>query len=115
MKPVVLHEENLISIEPAEPLWQRVPTRDDDGRLLGDFMMVIPGLNKFQDEKIQYIIDTFNKVLKLYCDYVVYADLNLKINLLWVSHRHHHGIGSELAAALHCAIPEAKLVAQKYE
>ena len=108
-------QENLVSLSPAEPLWQRVPTRDDEGRLLGDFMMIIPRLNSLSTQKLQNIIDKLDKLLGLYQDAVVFADLNLKLNVLWVSHRPRSGIGLELAAAIHACIPEARLVAQRYE
>lgn len=115
MQPALLAQEQLISLSPAEPLWQRVPSRDDEGRLLGDFMMLIPGLKGFPAEQIQQIIDKLNKLLGLYAEFVVFADLNLKLNVLWVSHRQRMGVGLELAAAIHAFIPEAKLVAQHYE
>lgn len=104
-----------VSLMPAEPLWQRVPTHDDSGRLLGDFMMIIPRLNSHSTTKIQQIIEKLNALLDLYHEFVVFADLNLKLNVLWVSHRQRTGIGLELAAAIHACIPEAKLVAQHYE
>lgn len=110
-----LGRDKLISLLPAEPLWQRVPTRDEEGRLLGDFMMIIPRLNAFSTDRIQQIIGKLNKLLGLYRESVVFADLNLKLNILWVSHKQKTGIGVELAAAIHACIPEAKLVAQRHE
>ena len=106
---------DILSLSPAEPLWQRVPTRDDEGRLLGDFMMLIPRLNSFSNTKMQEVICKLDKLLGLYHEYVVFADLNLKLNVLWVSHRQRSGLGLELAAAIHLCIPEAKLVAQHYD
>lgn len=108
-------QENLVSLLPAEPLWQRVPTRDDEGQLLGDFMMIIPRLNSLSTQKKQLIISKLNKLFGLYHEWVVFADLNLKLNVLWVSHKQRSGIGLELAAAIHTCIPEAKLVSQRYE
>ena len=108
-------QDKLVSMSPAEPLWQRVPTRDDAGHLLGDFMMIIPQLNAMPAKKIQCIVDRLDKLLGLYHEFVVFADLNLKLNVLWVSHKQRTGIGLELAAAIHACIPEAKLVAQHYE
>lgn len=104
-----------LELLPGEPLWQRVPTRDDDGRLLCDFMMIIPRLNSLPRQKIQHTIGKLNKLLALYHEWVVFADLNLKLNVLWISHRQRTGIGVELAAAIHACIPEAKLVAQYHE
>lgn len=108
-------QENLLVLSPAEPLWQRVPTRDDDGKLLGDFMMIIPRLNTRSVPQQRTVVESLNSLLALYHEFVVFADLNLKLNILWVSHRQRNGIGLELAAAIHHCIPEAKLVAQHYE
>lgn len=108
-------QENLLSLLPAEPLWQRVPTRDDEGHLLGDFMMIIPRLNALSTSNIQQTISKLNKLFALYHEWVVFADLNLKMNVLWISHKQRSGLGLELAAAIHACIPEAKLVAQRYE
>lgn len=108
-------QQNLLSLTPAEPLWQRVPTRDDEGHLLGDFIMIIPRMNSLPTKKIQLIISKLNKLLSLYHESVVFADLNLKLNVLWVSHKQRIGIGLDLAAAIHACIPEARLVAQYHE
>ena len=115
MEPALLQQESLIELSPAEPLWQRVPTRDSSGKLLGDFMILIPGLNRTSRENIKQIVEKLNCLLALYHEFVVFADLNLKINLLWVSHRQRQGVGLELAAAIHELIPEARLVAQRHE
>jgi len=105
----------ILGLSPAEPLWQRVPTHDDDGRLLADFMMLIPGMNSLSSGKLQQHIDKLNTLFALYHEQICFADLNLKLNLLWISHKQQHGIGLELAAAIHACIPEAKLVAQRHE
>ena len=43
---------------------------------------------------------------------VVLADLNLKINVLWVTINPHIGLTAEIAALIHHVVPEAKLVSQ---
>lgn len=115
MKPALLKQEALISLVPAEPLWKRVPTRDDEGQLLGDFMMLIPGLNQFPPNSCKQLVNKLNQLLGLYNEFVVFADLNLKLNILWISHKQVNGIGLEIAAAIHTLIPDAKLVAQYHE
>ena len=99
------------TLEPAEPLWKRAPTRGDDGRPVSDFMMLIPGLRKQSAAHQHRIIDTIQEVLEAYRHVVVFADLNLRLNLLWVSVRPLPGICLELPAVLHARVPEAKLVA----
>ncbi len=37
---------NSLGYKGSSPLWQRVPTKDDQGKLLADFMIIIPKLNK---------------------------------------------------------------------
>ncbi len=98
---------------PAEPLWKRVPTRNAEGRMLSDFMMIIPKLRESPAEMIQRIVHEIELVLTYYSKQVVFADLNLKINVLWVSVQPIPGIITEVAAAIHHRVPTAKLVAHK--
>ena len=102
-----------IIIEPAIPLWKRVPTKDSDGKPLSDFMMIIPRLSSKPAYLIHYTIQQIQRVIDFYKQYIVFVDLNIKLNLLWVSLKSIPGKSLEVAAALHMLIPEAKLVAQK--
>lgn len=99
--------------EPAAPLWQRVPTRDEHGQLLSDFMMIIPGLRRQPPHLIERVVRAIEEVLLHYRRVVVFADLNLSLNVLWVSVRPRPGICLELPAAIALRVPEAKLVAHK--
>ena len=101
-------------LEPAEPLWKRVPTRGDDGRPLGDFMMIIPGLRGKPRAELMSIVDRVERVLNHYHKAVVFADLNLRLNVLWVTVRPIPRICLDIASAIHFVVPEARLVAQKY-
>jgi hypothetical protein len=92
-----------------EPLHKRVPTRDEEGRLLSDFMMLIPGLRewpkgRFNDRVagIQAVLGGFNEV--------VFADLNVPLNLLWVSVKAEPGIISAVAASIQYRVPEARVI-----
>lgn len=98
--------------EPAQPLWQIAPTRDQAGQRLIDFMMLIPRLRDRSRGEIERASRDIQAVLALHQD-VVFADLNLKLNLLWVSLRPRPGAISELAAAIRLRIPEAVLVAHQ--
>ncbi|MDA8127520.1 MAG: hypothetical protein M0Z73_02305 [Betaproteobacteria bacterium] len=95
---------------PGLPLWQVAPTRDGAGRRLTDFMMLIPRLRNRPDAEIERASRDIQAVLALHQD-VVFADLNLKLNLLWVSLRPRPGAISELVAAIRLRVPEAVLVA----
>jgi hypothetical protein len=102
-----------MAYEPAKPLWQRVPSHDEHGQRLSDFMMVIPGLKKRPPDEIRCVLETVAAVLQRYDQVVMYADMNLKINTLWVSIRPVVGMCLEIPAAIKVAVPEAMLVASK--
>jgi hypothetical protein len=50
-------------------------------------------------------------VLTRFENWVVFADFNLKLNVLWVSLKYRPGIMTEIVVALRTAAPELKLVA----
>jgi hypothetical protein len=102
-----------IDLLPAEPLWKRAPGRDEEGRALSDFMMIIPGLCRQSSDYVQKTLTEIEGVLKLYGSAVVFAEMNLKINTLWVTVRPVPGICLELPAVLKYRVPEALLVAHK--
>lgn len=99
-------------IQSSEPLWKRAPTRDVEGKPYADFMMLIPGLRKFEPAHLRDIINKMEAVLKQYEKEIILADLNLKINVLWVTIQPRIGLSTEIAALIHHVIPEAKLVSQ---
>lgn len=101
------------SLEPNEPLWKRVPIKDEQGRMLSDFMMLIPKLSHQPAHKKREKINAIELVFSHYGKAVVFADLNLKINVLWVSVRPIPGICLELPAAIKHYVPEALLIAHK--
>lgn len=99
-------------IQSSEPLWKRAPTRDLAGKPYTDFMMLIPGLRKFEPSHLREIINKIEAVLRRYEEDIILADLNLKINVLWVTLKPHIGLSTEIAALIHHVVPEAKLVSQ---
>lgn len=99
-------------MEPGEPLWKVVPTRDENGKLLSDFMMLIPGLRHRPEHQIQATLDQIHCALVQFQE-VVFANLNLKLNLLWVSVRVRSGITLDIAAAVRSRVPEAVLIGDK--
>jgi len=106
------HLKKTLNFYQSEPLWKRVPTRDCNGQFYHDFMMLIPGLRDFESERMQATVSKMEQALKRYEKEVVLADLNLKLNVLWVTIQPCPGLSAEIAALLHHLIPEAKLVAQ---
>ena len=102
-------------IFPAEPLYKRVPTRDENGKLLSDFMMIIPRLKKKSHIERQEIINKISYALKRYGKLVQFADLNINLNVLWVSVKPVPGICLELPAVIKAYVPEARLVSHRLD
>jgi hypothetical protein len=102
-------------VAPADPLWKRVPARDSEGKPLSDFMMIIPKLRSMSPQSIKEVVLKIEKVLAFYERHVVYADLNLNLNVLWVSLKPAPGMCLEVATAINLHVPDAKLVAQQIQ
>lgn len=94
----------------GEPLSRRAPSIDENGDALSDFMVIFPGLREEPDPCIRKTIDTVHGILASYNHAVVFAEFNLRLNLLWVSIRPIAGIRFEIAGALHEQVPSARLV-----
>ncbi|MBI5462580.1 MAG: hypothetical protein HY941_10390 [Gammaproteobacteria bacterium] len=105
------HTATTTTLENSAPLYQRAPRRDEDGRPLSDFMMIIPQLRTLPPRLIQKKIERIQRVLADFSNLVVFADLNLKINVLWVIVRQSPGACIEIPSAISSVIPEALLVA----
>lgn len=102
-----------MAYQSLEPLWQRLPSRDAAGRRLSDFMMLIPGLRKQPDHVIRQRLATIEAVLSGYGEQVVFVEVNLRLNTLWVSVQARPGLCLEIPAAIVEAVPEARLVGQQ--
>ena len=97
---------------PSCPLYERVPTHDESGHLLSDFMMLIPGLRERPGPECREVMGRVDGVLKGFPE-VVFADMNLRLNLLWVSVRARPGVILDIACCLKFHVPEALLVGPK--
>lgn len=93
-----------------EPLRMRAPAHDENGRPLSDFMLLIPGLRDKPRHLVDRTLRDVHIALTQYSHAVVFAEFNLRLNLLWVSIRPIHGIRYEIAGAIQQHVPEAKLV-----
>jgi len=94
----------------AEPLRKRAPSHDEHGRPLSDFMMLIPGLRDKPKHLIDRTIQDLHIALTQFSHAVVFAEFNIRLNLLWVSIRPIQGIRFEIASAIQRHVPDAKLV-----
>lgn len=103
------------AFQPIEPLWRRLPSRDERGQRLADFMMLIPGLKRRSEVEIRQRLQAIHDVLEGYRDVVAFVEMNLRINTLWVSVQARPGLCLEIPAAIKCVVPEALLVGQRAE
>lgn len=92
-----------------EPLYKRLPVADTSGRRPIDFMMVIPGLRNLAPSVLDTRMTLLQSILQ-HREEVIFVDLNLPLNLLWVSVSQRNGLIGELSAEIRLAIPEARLV-----
>lgn len=100
---------------PAEPLHRRAPRRDERGRAYGDFMLLIPGLRGQPRHLIEHTLQELEASLSVLAGEVVFAEFNLKLNLLWVTVVPGRDVGLRVAAAIQARVPEAKLVAAQLD
>ena len=94
----------------AEPLRDRVPSHDENGKSLSDFMVLIPGLKQKPQNLISRTINEIHLALTHFDHAIVFAEFNIRLNLLWVSIRPIHGIRFEIVGAIQERVPEARLV-----
>jgi len=93
-----------------EPLRLRVPTHDENGRPLSDFMVLIPGLRNKPRHLVDATIYDVHLILTRFRHAVVFAEFNVRLNLLWVSIKPIQGIRFDITGAIQEQIPEARLV-----
>jgi hypothetical protein len=99
-----------IDIEPAQPLWKLAPTRDEEGGPVSDLLMIIP---KLKTKPEQYIKDTLANIefaLKQFSNEVLFANVDMKLNTLWVSFKAVPGVYGDIVSTLKNNVPEAVLV-----
>jgi len=102
------------ALQGASPLWMRAPQRDENGTAYSDFMLLIPGLKQQTDAGRQACLINIQQSLKPFADIVVYVDLNIKLSLLWVSHKPLPGITVTLLQAIQQVLPEARVIAADF-
>lgn len=97
-----------------KPLYDRAPTLDEDGKPYADFMMLIPGLNKVSSTELKQKMAALQAVLIAYSE-VVFVDLNMRLNLLWVSFTPKLGLIEQMAVDIQRSVPEAKLISGDFQ
>jgi len=99
-----------IGFEPAQPLWKVAPTRDENGDRVSDFLMIIPKLRHKPEKYIRRTLNEIDTALKQFSQSVVFANMDMKLNTLWVSFKSEPGLFMDIAAAVKLRVPEAVLV-----
>jgi hypothetical protein len=99
-----------IDLSPAEPLWKIAPTRDENGNRVSDFLMIIPRLRHKPEHHIKRTLDDIDRVLKQFQSDIVFANMDMKLNTLWVSFKPEPGLFLQIASTIKLHVPEAVLV-----
>lgn len=98
------------ALYPAEPLWKVAPTRDADGKPVSDFLMIIPKLSKKPKHYIKRTLGDIEAALQQFSHIVIFANIDMKLNTLWVSFKTQPGVLLEIIAAVKLRVPEAVIV-----
>lgn len=98
------------ALRPAIPLWRVAPTRGDDGRGVADFMMLIPRLAARSALERTHVEQAVREVCESYDGQVVFADINYRINVLWISIAPEPGLACRVARSVRDRVPDALLV-----
>ncbi|MCG8067019.1 MAG: hypothetical protein JAY84_04095 [Candidatus Thiodiazotropha taylori] len=96
--------------QPSAPLWQRAPNKQADGAPLADLMMLIPRLKHYSEVQINHLQSMLEEVLIEFGEKIVFTDINLKLNVIWVTVLPEPGLCREVALAIRKRVPEAVMV-----
>ncbi len=99
-----------VDLAPAEPLWKLAPTRDEKGGPVSDVLMIIPKLKTKPEQHIKDTLANIEFALKQFNNEILFANLDMKLNTLWVSFKAVPGIYTEIISTLKTNVPEAVLV-----
>ena len=91
------------------PLWQHVPTRQGD-QAVSDFLLYIPAFRRRGEHYPDYVAQMVLQVCRALDDKVIFANLDARLGLIWVSIPAEPGVCGRVAAALQVVLPEALLV-----
>ena len=103
-----------IDLTPAEPLWKLAPTRDENGGPVSDVLMIIPKLKTRSEQHIKDTLANIEFALKQYNNEILFANMDMKLNTLWVSFKAVPGVYVDIVATLKTNVPEAVLVGDSH-
>jgi hypothetical protein len=101
--------EGSAKMSPGGDLWRYAPVRDTQGRALSDLMLLLPGLQKGGTLPV-LVRQQLQEVLVGFGDRIQFADLNLRLGILWVTVVSEPGLCGEVAAAIRARIEGARMV-----
>ena len=99
-----------IGLSPAEPLWKLAPTRDEEGGPVSDLLMIIPKLKTKPEDYIKDTLANIEFALKQFSNEVLFANVDMKLNTLWVSFKAVPGVYGDIVSTLRSNVPEAVIV-----
>ena len=101
-----------VTIGPANAtLLERVPKVDEGGKPLGDMLVILPKLRDKTAHELDLVARGLDRALSHFAEQIVFAELNVSRNTLWVSMRPMKGIRASIASAIQLEVPNAKLIA----
>ena len=101
-------------LAPAEPLWKLAPTRDENGGPVSDVLMIIPKLKTQSERHIKDTLANIEFALKQFNNEILFANMDMKLNTLWVSFKAVPGVYVDIVATLKTNVPEAVLVGDSH-
>lgn len=99
-----------VELSPAEPLWKVAPTRDENGGPVSDILMIIPKLKLKPQHYIKQTLSDIEQALKQFSNIIIFANMDMKLNTLWVSFKAQPGVLAQIIAAIRLRVPEAVIV-----
>lgn len=94
----------------SKSLLERVPTMDECGKPLGDMLVILPRLREKTSHEIELTARGLDRALGQFPAQIMFAELNVNRNTLWVSMRPTKGIRACIASAIKYEVPDAKLI-----
>jgi len=117
LSAVYMKDKNItlsLGINPAEPLWKIAPTRDEDGNRTSDLLMIIPKLKTRPKHHVQQTFSDIETALNQFKHLVLFVNVDMKLNTLWVSFKSEPGLFAKICTALKLHVPEAVVVGDMY-
>lgn len=96
--------------EPGGPLHRRAPTRVTAGQPVSDLMLLLPGLRRGLEPVVSRVTAELGAILGTMGDQVLFAELNLKLGLLWVTVPAEPGLCHQVAQTVRAHLPEVRVV-----